>query len=107
MFEADRLDVKDEAVVVLCHVLFADDPLQVANEQTVKANRALFLRFTLKNHRAQRHLLGGLEQIIVQRKKDLLPKVARILKLFYDEDILEEEQILKWGEKVMLFYVFY
>jgi translation initiation factor 5 len=53
----------------------------------------------LKNHRAQRHLLGGLEQIIVQRKKDLLPKVARILKLFYDEDILEEEQILKWGEK--------
>jgi translation initiation factor 5 len=105
MMEAERLDVKDEAVVVLCHVLFAADPLQVANEQIIKSNRALFLRFTLKNHRAQRHLLGGLEQIVVQRKKDLLPKVPRILKLFYDEDILEEEQILKWGEKSQKKYV--
>lgn len=30
----------------------------------------------------------------------LMPKVPHILKAFYDEDILEEEAILEWHDKV-------
>lgn len=39
--EAERLDVKDKAVIVLCELLFKD-PLKVQN--VIKANRTLFLR---------------------------------------------------------------
>lgn len=35
----------------------------------------------------------------------LLDKVAGILKLFYDTDILEEKTILEWSEKVSKKYV--
>lgn len=35
----------------------------------------------------------------------LLEKVAGILKLFYDTDILEEKTILEWAEKVSKKYV--
>lgn len=36
-------------------------------------------------------------------KKDLLPKVAHVLKAFYDADILEERVILDWGSKVCIY----
>ena len=46
-------------------------------------------------------MLGGLEQLIgVVHKETLLPKTAHILKVCYDLDILEEETILEWGQKV-------
>ena len=32
-------------------------------------------------------------------RKDLVPKVAHILKSLYDLDILEEKVIIEWGEK--------
>ena len=35
-------------------------------------------------------------------KKALLPKVAHILKTCYDLDIIDEEVILKWGERVSI-----
>lgn len=39
--EAERLDVKDKAVIVVCELLFKD-PLKVAN--VIKTNRNFFLR---------------------------------------------------------------
>ena len=30
-----------------------------------------------------------------------MPKAAHILKAFYDEDLLEEEVILQWNDKVL------
>lgn len=44
-------------------------------------------------------MLRGIELTIKLFKKDLLPKVAHILKVFYDCDILTEEAILEWGSK--------
>lgn len=32
--------------------------------------------------------------------EELMPKSAHILKAFYDNDLLEEEVILSWSEKV-------
>ena len=40
---------------------------------------------------AQKYLLGGIEKLIEMKRDLLLPKVAGIFKIMYDEDILEEE----------------
>ena len=49
-------------------------------------------------------MLGGIEQVIGNVHKDeLLPKVAHILKACYDLDIIDEEVILKWAERVSIF----
>ena len=32
---------------------------------------------------------------------ELMPKAAHILKAFYDSDLVEEEVILQWNEKVV------
>lgn len=47
----------------------------------IKRFRMLFLRFTHEDARAQRALLGGVEQIIALHKEALLPKTAVILKV--------------------------
>ncbi|VDO92773.1 unnamed protein product [Soboliphyme baturini] len=98
--EAERLDVKDKAVLLLCRVLFDKNMLQ-----EIKPNRVLLLRFVYRNHKAQRYLLGGIEQLICSNKEALLDKVPHLLKCFYDEDILEEEVLLEWGAKSSKKYV--
>ena len=50
-----------------------------------------FLRFTLGDKKAQRYLLGGLEQLIVKHEAVLLPKAAHLVKKIYELDICEEE----------------
>ena len=50
----------------------------------------LNFKFTHENPKAQKALIGGLEQLIGNEYKDtLMPKTAHILKLFYDLDIIE------------------
>jgi len=49
--------------------------------------------------------MGGIEKTIETHKDVLLPKVAHILKAFYDEDIIDEEVILEWAKKVSKKYV--
>lgn len=93
--EAERLDIKDKACLILVEVLLNTSILTQA-----KTYRNLFLRFTHENPKAQKALMGGLEQLIgVEFKDNLLPKTAHILKLFYDLDIFEEEVLIEWGNK--------
>lgn len=68
---------------------------------------ALFLTFLFHvqfvhgNHKAQKYLLGAFELLVGQSfPAELMPKAAHILKAFYDHDLLEEEVILQWSEKV-------
>lgn len=98
--EAERLDVVHKAPLVLAELLFTDNLIQ-----ELRKNRVLLLRFTHNNPKAQRYLIGGLEQIIALHKDKLLPKVAGILKLFYDLDVLDEKVLLEWSEKVSKKYV--
>merc|ERR1711983_659978 len=81
--EAERLEVTNKAPIVLCEVIFG--PKIVAQ---IKSHKRLLLRFCHKSH-----------------KETLLPKVAHILKSFYDEDILDEEVIFEWGKKPSKKYV--
>ncbi|CAB0013949.1 unnamed protein product [Nesidiocoris tenuis] len=98
--EAERLEIKSKAPLVLAELLF-DDKIHVQ----IKKYRALLLRFTHEDAKAQKSLIGGIEQIIALHKAALLPKVPALFKLLYDLDILEEGVLLEWGGKVSKKYV--
>ncbi|KAL1509333.1 hypothetical protein ABEB36_004089 [Hypothenemus hampei] len=95
LFEAERLEIKNKAPLVLMELLFDQNVLQQA-----KKYRLLLLRFTLNDKKAQRYLIGGLEQVVVLHKDVLMNRVPAILKLLYDLDILQEDVILEWADKV-------
>ena len=94
--EAERLEVENKAPIILCELLFSNAKILAQ----IKSHKRLFLRFTNKNQKAQKYLMGGIEKTIETHKDVLLPKVAHILKAFYDEDIIDEEVILEWAKKV-------
>uniref|UniRef100_A0A915D1H9 Eukaryotic translation initiation factor 5 n=1 Tax=Ditylenchus dipsaci TaxID=166011 RepID=A0A915D1H9_9BILA len=98
--EAERLELKTKAPLLLADVLFDTD---VINQ--IKVHRNLLLRFCLNDKKAQRHLLGGIEQLINANKDVLLPKTAHIIKALYDSDVCDEETILTWGSKPSSKYV--
>lgn len=98
--KAKALGVReDKAVAVMVQVLFDADIMK----QLPKKHH-LFIKF-LRSEKAQKAFLGGIERIVGVLHPDLLPKVALILKAAYDEDLLDEEVILAWGEKISKRYV--
>ncbi|XP_071832743.1 eukaryotic translation initiation factor 5-like [Apostichopus japonicus] len=100
-WEADRLDIKDKGPLVLVEVLLDEDIIK-----QLKLYRNHFLRLTMENPKAQKYLLGGLEQLCGNvHPEKLLPKVAAILKAMYDLDLVEEEVFHDWGSKPSKKYV--
>ncbi|XP_066920547.1 eukaryotic translation initiation factor 5-like [Clytia hemisphaerica] len=99
--EAERLDIKDRAVLALAELLFNKDILT-----QIPKYRVLFLRFLVNNQKAQKHFMGAFEILVGDaHKEDLLPKTTRILNVLYDQDYIEEEVLLEWGAKVSKKYV--
>lgn len=98
--EAERLEVKAKAPLVLAELLFDQNILA-----QIKKYRMVFLRFTLNDKKAQRYLIGGLEQVIAMHKDTLMNKVPGLLKVLYDLDILNEQVIIDWSDKVSKKYV--
>ena len=99
--EAERLDIKDKSTLVLSELLFTENIIE-----EIKANKMLLLRFCNKNKKAQKYLLGGFEKLVGDVYKDkLLNNAMKILKQFYDEDILDEETIIEWSAKESKKYV--
>jgi translation initiation factor 5 len=98
--EATRLEINSKSPLVLAELLFSDNIIS-----EIKKHRNLLLRFTHKDEKAQKYLLGGVEQIIALHAAKLMDKVAIILKLFYDTDLLDEKIILDWAAKVSKKYV--
>lgn len=93
--EAERLEIKTKAPLVLAEVLF-DENMRTQ----IYDYRMLFLRFCHDDKKAQRYLMGGFEQVIALHRDALLNKVPGLLKILYDFDILSEATIIAWGEKV-------
>jgi translation initiation factor 5 len=100
VMEADRLEVKDKAPLILCELLFDANILA-----QIKTYERLLMRFTHENTKAQKALIGGIECVIQLHPSTLLPKVPHILKALYDVDILDEEVLLEWGSKPSRKYV--
>ena len=74
--EANRLDVQQKAPLVLAELLFS---VNIIAE--IRKHRNLLLRFTHDDPKAQKYLLGGVEQIISLNAAKLMEKVAGILKV--------------------------
>jgi len=100
--EAERLEVKNKAPIVLCELLFDE---KMIKDKQIKKNKALLLRFCHDNQKAQKYLMGGLEKTIETYEATLLPKVVHIFKEMFEEDIIEEEVTLEWSKKVSKKYV--
>lgn len=100
--EAERLDVKQKAALLLAVTLLNENVLK--EKQLVNFKKA-FLRFTLNDKKAQKYLMGGIETLIVNHESELLAKSAHIVKSLYDLDIVDEEVILAWAEKPSSKYV--
>merc|ERR1711892_106733 len=95
--EAERLEIKNKAPIVLCELLFDD---KMMKEKQIPKYCNLLLRFTHENPKAQKYLIGGLEKTIEKYEATLMVRVPHIFKQFFEEDILEEEQLLEWAKKV-------
>ncbi|XP_003747617.1 eukaryotic translation initiation factor 5 [Galendromus occidentalis] len=93
--EASRLEIKDKASMILCELILNNDAVKL-----IKAHAQLFVQFSRDNRRAQKYLLGAIEQSIKLHKDTLLPKTAIILKTLYDFDIVDEESLIEWSKKV-------
>lgn len=98
--EADRLDVKEKAPLILAEILLDQNMLK-----QLKQYKLHFLRLTHESPKAQKYLLGGFEQLVGLYQEMLMPKVPVILKTMYDLDLLEEEVILTWAKKPSKKYV--
>jgi len=92
--EADRLEVKDKAPLILCELLFDGNIIA-----QIKTHTRLLQRFTCDNQKAQKSLLSGIECVVQLHTAVLLPKISHILKMLYDCDIVEEEVLLDWAQK--------
>lgn len=92
------MDIKDKAVIALAELLLSDNILAQITQY-----RVLLLHFLANNQKAQKHFMGAFELLVGQSfPNKLMPKVAHILKSFYDNDLVEEEVLLEWGSKVRL-----
>merc|ERR1719319_173745 len=80
--EAERLEVKNKAPIVLCELLFDE---KMVKDKQIKKNKALLLRFCHDNQKAQKYLTGGLEKTIETYEATLLPKVVHIFKEGFEE----------------------
>ena len=60
----------------------------------------VLLQFVIDSRKAQKYLLGVFEMLVGEVHPQLMPKVPHILKAFYDNDIVEEEAVLEWADKV-------
>ncbi|XP_026880928.1 eukaryotic translation initiation factor 5 [Electrophorus electricus] len=98
--EAERLEVRAMGPLILSELLFD------ANiREQIKKYKRHFLRFCHNDKKAQKYLLGGFECLVKLHQSQLLPRVSIILKDLYDSDLLEEDVILAWAEKVSKKYV--
>jgi len=88
------------AACVLPQVLF-----NAKNILTDIPLRSPLLHAFVKNSKAQKSLLGGMERLVGVVHPQLLPKTSLILKGLYDEDLVDEEVLLEWGKKPSKKYV--
>ncbi|XP_046905317.1 eukaryotic translation initiation factor 5-like [Hypomesus transpacificus] len=98
--EAERLDVTAMGPLILSELLF-DENIR----DQIKKYKRHFLRFCHNNKKAQKYLLGGFECLVKLYQTQLLPRVPIVLKALYDADLLEEDVIMAWAEKVSKKYV--
>lgn len=98
--EAERLDIKNKAPLIVIEVLCNENM-----RDQIRSYKKHFLRLCHENKKAQKSLLGAVEKMIELHQSVLLPKTVHLLKELYDQDIVDEDVLLEWGEKPSKKYV--
>ncbi|MBA0722449.1 hypothetical protein Golax_003126 [Gossypium laxum] len=79
--------------------LFNDVGKGFAKEVTKKKNYIAAAVAAIKEERSQLVLLNSIESFCSKANPDAAKEVALVLKVLYDDDILEEEFIMEWYQK--------
>ncbi|KAI0309970.1 eukaryotic translation initiation factor 5 [Amylostereum chailletii] len=93
------IEKKHKAVQVLAQTLFTENVVGEIPKYT-----AIFAKM-VTSEKHQKALLGGIERLVGLEHPDLVPTVPKILMVFYQADILEEEVVTTWGTHVSKKYV--
>lgn len=89
----------DKAIAVFVQVKFTDKILE-----ELPQSKDLLVKI-VKSEKAIKGLIGGLERLVGVTYPAAMSKFAKILKFLYDNDILEEDVILAWNDKISKKYV--
>ena len=95
-----EIEAKHKTLAVVVQCLFDGGILK-----QIPKHAALLKKLKADNERAEKAMLGGLERVIGQLHPDLLPGTSKILMTMYDNDLLTEEVVDKWGGKASKKYV--
>ncbi|KAI3405199.1 TIF5 [Candida oxycetoniae] len=97
-----ELDIVDapETLQVLAQTLFDKD---IVNQ--IEPHVGLLAKLINGRAEFEQSLLGGLERFIGVTKPELIPQTPKILHGFYERDLLGEEVIIPWGQKISKKYV--
>ncbi|KAL2124337.1 hypothetical protein VTJ04DRAFT_702 [Mycothermus thermophilus] len=96
------IESKHRTVLVLAQTIFDE------NITAQIAKRAPMLKRMISSERHEKALLGGTERLLgqlLEKDKNVLNKVVKILKEYYDHELVSEEVITKWGTKASKKYV--
>jgi len=93
------IETKHKTLHVLAQTLFTDE---IADEIEP---RAPFLKKMISSDRHEKAFLGGIERFIGLENPKLITKVPTILMNLYQEDLISEDTLRKWGSRASKKYV--
>ncbi|KAH8672000.1 putative eukaryotic translation initiation factor 5 [Tricladium varicosporioides] len=96
------IENKHRTLLVLVQTIFDDD----IAKQIPK--RAPMLKQIGTSEKHQKALLGGIERFIGLRSKEkpeIYDQTAKVLLVFYNEEVLTEDVLMKWGTKASKKYI--
>lgn len=99
IYEMQLVDTADVALV-LAQVLFDEDIVEQIEEHS-----GMLSKLINDKSNFEKAFLGGLERFLGLEKPELIPALPKILMKLYDKELLSEEVILSWGQKVSKKYV--
>jgi len=93
------IEKKHKTLQVLAQTLFTKEIVKQI------PTRASLLKKLITSERHQRAFLGGTERFIGKDNPELIKSVPNILMAYYNEDLITEEVVTKWGTKASKKYV--
>ncbi|TAQ90871.1 hypothetical protein B7494_g756 [Chlorociboria aeruginascens] len=96
------IESKHRTLLVLVQTIFDDDIVKQI------PNRAAMLKNMVCSEKHEKALLGGVERFIGLRGKDnpdIYNQTSKILMVLYNEDLISEDVITKWGTKASKKYI--
>ncbi|CCH62735.1 hypothetical protein TBLA_0I00770 [Henningerozyma blattae CBS 6284] len=100
--KAAELDVISDSMVgcVIAQCIFSKDIVSEIEEHAAFLNKIIN-----EDKDFEKNFLGGIERFLGLENKDLIPTLPKILLNLYNNDIISEEVIMKFGTKVSKRYV--